>query len=43
MQMIQGGSGRQPSPGGSPNEASFSPNYEPKEIFEIAKRLMKNM
>jgi hypothetical protein len=25
------------------NQAGFSPDYEPEETFEIAKRLMKNM
>jgi hypothetical protein len=31
------------APQGTPNQAGFSPDYAPEEIFEIAKRLMKNM
>ena len=31
------------APEGTPNQAGFAPNYDPGEMFEIAKRLMKNM
>jgi Mn-containing catalase len=31
------------APDGTPHHAGFAPNYDPGEIFEIAKRLMKNM
>jgi hypothetical protein len=28
---------------GTPSQAGFSPQYDPGEVFEIAKRLMRNM
>jgi hypothetical protein len=31
------------APEGTPNQAGFSPNHNPEEMFDIAKRLMKNM
>jgi Mn-containing catalase len=31
------------APEGTPNQAGFSPDHDPEEMFDIAKRLMKNM
>ncbi len=31
------------APEGTPNQTGFAPQYEPEEIFDIAKRLMRNM
>jgi hypothetical protein len=30
-------------PEGTPNQAGFSPNYEPEEIFEIAQKLARKV
>ena len=43
LEVVQGAPVGGTAPEGTPNQAGFSPDYEPEEIFEIAKRLMKNM
>lgn len=43
LQVVQGAPEGGAAPEGTPNQAGFSPQYEPEEIFEIAKRLMRNM
>jgi Mn-containing catalase len=43
LEVIQGAPEGGDAPEGTPNQAGFSPDYEPEEIFEIAKRLMRNM
>jgi hypothetical protein len=43
LQVIQGLPEGADPPEGTPNQAGFSPDHDPAEIFDIAKRLMKNM
>jgi Mn-containing catalase len=43
LEVIQGMPETANPPEGTPHHAGFAPNYEPGEIFEIAKRLMRNM
>src|SRR5688572_17001538 len=43
LQVVQGAPVGGEAPEGTPNQAGFSPDYAPEEIFEIAKRLMTNM
>jgi Mn-containing catalase len=43
LEVIQGAPVGGDAPEGTPNQAGFSPDYAPEEVFEIAKRLMKNM
>jgi len=43
LQVVPGHPAGGDAPEGSTNQAGFAPEYEPGEIFEIAKRLMKNM
>ena len=44
LEVIQGiPPGTADAPEGTPNQAGFSPDHDPEEMFDIAKRLMKNM
>jgi Mn-containing catalase len=43
LEVVQGHPAGGPAPEGTPNQAGFSPDYEPEEILEIAARLVKNM
>ena len=43
LQVVQGHPEGFDAPEGPPNHAGFSPDYEPGEVFDIAKRLMRNM
>jgi Mn-containing catalase len=43
LQVVQGTPEGHDHPQGTPNQAGFSPNYDPSEMFDIAKRLMRNM
>ena len=41
--VIQGHPVGADAPEGTPHKAGFAPDHDPSEMFEIAKRLMKNM
>jgi Mn-containing catalase len=41
--VIQGHPVGADAPEGTPHQAGFAPDHDPSEMFEIAKRLMKNM
>ena len=43
LEVEQGHPAGADPPEGTPTQAGFSPDYAPEEIFDIAKRLMKNM
>jgi Mn-containing catalase len=43
LEVVQGHPEGGEAPEGTPHQAGFAPNYEPGEMFEIAKRLMRNM
>jgi hypothetical protein len=43
LQVVQGHPQGHDFPQGTPNQAGFSPDYDPAEMFDIAKRLMRNM
>jgi Mn-containing catalase len=43
LQVVQGTPEGHEFPQGTPNQAGFSPDYDPAEMFDIAKRLMRNM
>ncbi len=43
LEVVQGHPAGFAAPDGTPNQAGFSPDHDPAEIFEIAKRLMKKM
>jgi Mn-containing catalase len=43
LEVVKGHPDGFDAPEGTPNQAGFSPDHEPGEIFDIAKRLMKNM
>lgn len=43
LEVVQGHPEGGPAPEGTPNQTGFAPQYEPEEIFDIAKRLMRNM
>ncbi len=43
LQVVQGHPAGADPLEGTPNQAGFSPDYAPEEIFDIAKRLMKTM
>ncbi|HEY0440157.1 MAG TPA: hypothetical protein VGD36_08775 [Xanthobacteraceae bacterium] len=43
LSVVPGSPDGAPAPEGTPHQAGFAPDYEPGEVFEIAKRLMKNI
>jgi Mn-containing catalase len=43
LEVVRGAPVGGDAPQGTPNQAGFSPQYEPEEVFDVAKRLMKNM
>ena len=43
LQVVHGHPDGADAPEGTPHHAGFAPDHDPGEIFEIAKRLMKNM
>ena len=43
LEVVQGHPEGADAPQGTPNPSGFSPQYDPSEVFEIAKRLMKKM
>jgi Mn-containing catalase len=43
LQVVQGHPEGHDFPQGTPNQAGFSPDHDPAEMFDIAKRLMRNM
>jgi hypothetical protein len=43
LQVVQGHPEGHEFPQGTPNQAGFSPDHDPAEMFDIAKRLMRNM
>jgi len=43
LQVVDGHPEGAAAPEGTANQAGFAPNYQPEEMYEIAKRLMRNM